>query len=432
MLALRGDPPGRPERRMGQAPGGRRLRRRARRRCCAAHGDFCVGVAAFPYQHPRSASLEDGHRSLRGEVPRRRGLRDHADVLRRRRLPAPARPGRGRRLRRPDHRRDSCRSPTWASSSAPSSSPVRRSRLGSPLASTPSPTTRRRCGRWASTRRRSSPSGCCDEGVPGIHFYTLNRSKATREVWANLALGVPRLRPMPTRPAAWSALHHGHRPGAGAAAVAAGCARCGSLARPLARRGVPPTAVTVRRRAACGRLGAACRGQCPGSRCCSCWPRRSAMRSTARSRCWPSRASALRRRRGQGGRPGRRHRLRRSCSGGAARRCGSRSPLPAAVAACSRLCARSAALSCAPGITVARATDPRDLHGARRARCARCRRRRWPVTVCAAVWVALGRRSPWSSSRARRLRRGARRSAVAAVDPSSAARRAGAGRASAP
>lgn len=190
VLAVRGDPPGDPLGEWIAHPDGltyadelvalvRRL------------GDFCIGVAAFPYGHPRSADDEsdlarllakiragadfaisqlflepDGFLRLRDrlaaagcDTPLLPGIMPLTSVRTLQRGPelsgAPVPPSLGRRLER--HADD----------------PAGFRAAGMDV-------TAELCGRLL------------DEGVRGLHFYTLNRSTATAELVQRLGLGANR------------------------------------------------------------------------------------------------------------------------------------------------------------------------------------------------------------------------------------------------
>jgi methylenetetrahydrofolate reductase (NADPH) len=186
VLAVRGDPPGDPNGEWVRHPNGLTYAEELVS-LIRQLGDFCVGVAAFPYGHPRSADLDADTENL---VRKFRAGASFAiaqlffeaeDFLRLRDRVAE----RG------------CDAPLL-----PGILPlttVRTLHKTAELAGAPvPPSVSRRLDRFADDPKAFRAAGIdvvtelsqrlIDEGVPGVHFYTFNMSKATTEVVARLGL----------------------------------------------------------------------------------------------------------------------------------------------------------------------------------------------------------------------------------------------------
>ena len=184
VLALRGDPPGDPMGEWVAHPDGLHYASDLVE-LVRSHGDFTVGVAAFPYKHPRSVSVEEDTNWF---VAKCRAGADYAIT---------------QMFFDPDaylRLRDrvlatGCTAPILAGlmpvtnmgiisrSEQFTGAPFPPDLLARFAAVSDDPKAVRELGIEQTSLLAQR---LLDEGVPGIHFYTLNRSKATREVWRNL------------------------------------------------------------------------------------------------------------------------------------------------------------------------------------------------------------------------------------------------------
>lgn len=186
LLALRGDPPGDPNGEWVKHAEGVEYASHLVE-LLAAHGDFCIGVAAFPYKHPRSATVESDTEWF---VAKCRAGADYAvtqmffdadDYLRLRDRVVGA----------------GCDTPIIAGVMPVTTmnTIVRSAQLsGAPFP----PHLLREFERVAEDPKAVRALGIehcielaqrlVDEGAPGLHFITMNFSKAPREVLAELSL----------------------------------------------------------------------------------------------------------------------------------------------------------------------------------------------------------------------------------------------------